>query len=83
MDVVSLDHHGEERGSRWLLRGKVQDFPVKPMEIVDVTGAGDTVISTLALAVANSLSIEDAISLGQFGRVACGSTLWRRVSYSR
>ena len=42
---------------------KVQDFPVKPMEIVDVTGAGDTVISTLALAVANSLSIEDAISL--------------------
>ena len=42
---------------------KVQDFPVKPMEIVDVTGAGDTVISTLALAVANGLSIEDAISL--------------------
>ena len=36
---------------------------MKPMEIVDVTGAGDTVISTLALAVANGLSIEDAISL--------------------
>ena len=42
---------------------KVQHFPVKPVEIVDVTGAGDTVISTLALAVANGLSIENSISL--------------------
>ena len=40
-----------------------EDFPVKPVEIVDVTGAGDTVVSTLALAVASGLSIEDAIGL--------------------
>lgn len=40
-----------------------EDFPVKPVEIVDVTGAGDTVISTVALAVANGLSVQDAISL--------------------
>lgn len=40
-----------------------QDFPVKPVEIVDVTGAGDTVVSTLALAVASGLSIEEAIGL--------------------
>ncbi len=44
-------------------RRRTQDFPVKPMEIVDVTGAGDTVISTLALAVANGFSVEDAIDL--------------------
>ncbi|MBI4963849.1 MAG: D-glycero-beta-D-manno-heptose-7-phosphate kinase [Desulfomonile tiedjei] len=42
---------------------KVQNFPVKPVEIVDVTGAGDTVISTLALAVANGMSIDNAVSL--------------------
>jgi D-beta-D-heptose 7-phosphate kinase/D-beta-D-heptose 1-phosphate adenosyltransferase len=40
-----------------------KDFPVKPVEIVDVTGAGDTVVSTLALAVAGGLPIDDAINL--------------------
>ncbi len=40
-----------------------KDFPVKPVEIVDVTGAGDTVVSTLALAVASGLPIEEAIQL--------------------
>ncbi|MDQ7781268.1 MAG: D-glycero-beta-D-manno-heptose 1-phosphate adenylyltransferase [Desulfomonilaceae bacterium] len=40
-----------------------RDFPVKPVEIVDVTGAGDTVVSTLALAVAGGLSIEESINL--------------------
>ena len=44
-------------------RGTSQDFPVKPVEIVDVTGAGDTVVSTLALAVAGNLPIEEAIGL--------------------
>lgn len=42
---------------------KVQDFPVRPLEIVDVTGAGDTVISSLTMAVANGLSIENAVVL--------------------
>lgn len=42
---------------------KSQDFPVKPVEIVDVTGAGDTVIATLALAVGSGLSIEEAIQM--------------------
>jgi D-beta-D-heptose 7-phosphate kinase/D-beta-D-heptose 1-phosphate adenosyltransferase len=50
-------------GSTLVTRKKHEDFPVKPVEIVDVTGAGDTVISTLALGVANGLSIEDSISL--------------------
>ena len=42
---------------------KAQDFPVKPVEIVDVTGAGDTVISALALSVASGLSVENSIVL--------------------
>jgi len=50
-------------GSTLVTATKVQDFHVRPIEIIDVTGAGDTVIATLALAVANGISIEDAISL--------------------
>ena len=50
-------------GITLVTRNKVQDFPVKPVEIVDVTGAGDTVIATLALAVASGLSVEEAAQL--------------------
>ena len=50
-------------GSTLITRDKDQDFPVKPVEIVDVTGAGDTVIATLALAIASGLSIENAVCL--------------------
>lgn len=50
-------------GITLVTRKKHQDFPVKPVEIVDVTGAGDTVISTLALATASGLPIEHAILL--------------------
>ncbi|MBM3300359.1 MAG: D-glycero-beta-D-manno-heptose 1-phosphate adenylyltransferase, partial [Deltaproteobacteria bacterium] len=39
------------------------DFRVKPVEIVDVTGAGDTVVSALALSLASGLSIEEAINV--------------------
>ncbi|MFH1115262.1 MAG: D-glycero-beta-D-manno-heptose 1-phosphate adenylyltransferase [Pseudomonadota bacterium] len=50
-------------GITLVTRDADKDFPVKPVEIVDVTGAGDTVISTLALAVASGLPIEEAIGL--------------------
>lgn len=50
-------------GITLITKRKHEDFPVKPVEIVDVTGAGDTVISTLALATASGLSIENAITL--------------------
>ena len=52
-------------GITLVTRNKVQDFPVKPVEIVDVTGVGDTVIATLALAVASGLSVEEAAQAGQ------------------
>ncbi len=38
-----------------------ENFPVKPVEIIDVTGAGDTVIATLGMALANGISIENAV----------------------
>ncbi len=50
-------------GATLVTNQKVQDFPVKPVEIMDVTGAGDTMIAMLALVVANGHSIEDAIVL--------------------
>jgi D-beta-D-heptose 7-phosphate kinase / D-beta-D-heptose 1-phosphate adenosyltransferase len=50
-------------GSTLVTRKRSQDFPARQVEIVDVTGAGDTVIATLALAVANGLTIESAAGL--------------------
>jgi D-beta-D-heptose 7-phosphate kinase/D-beta-D-heptose 1-phosphate adenosyltransferase len=50
-------------GSTLVTRKKSQDFPARQMEIIDVTGAGDTVIASLALALANNLSIENAAEL--------------------
>ncbi len=50
-------------GCTLITRDKVLDFPVKPVEIIDVTGAGDTVAATLTLAVASGLSIQNAIRM--------------------
>lgn len=43
--------------------GKREDYPVKACEVIDVTGAGDTVLGTLTLAIANQLSIDEATRL--------------------
>jgi len=57
--VVTLSEEGmaivTERGSRLL--------PVKATEVFDVTGAGDTVIATIAYFVASGFSLEDACEL--------------------
>ena len=50
-------------GSFLVTRESAQAFPVKPVEMIDVTGAGDTVVATLALALANGLPVEKAITL--------------------
>jgi len=40
-----------------------RDFPTDVKEVVDVTGAGDTVLAMLSIALANGCPIEEAISL--------------------
>jgi len=42
---------------------KVKNFPVKTREVKDVTGAGDTVLAMLCIAIANKLSIAHACEL--------------------
>jgi D-beta-D-heptose 7-phosphate kinase/D-beta-D-heptose 1-phosphate adenosyltransferase len=62
-DVQAVIITRGREGSTLVTRKKAQDFSARQVEIVDVTGAGDTVIATMALAVANGLSIEGAASL--------------------
>jgi D-beta-D-heptose 7-phosphate kinase/D-beta-D-heptose 1-phosphate adenosyltransferase len=50
-------------GCTLITRDRIQNFPVEPVEIIDVTGAGDTVAATLTLALANGLSIQSAIRM--------------------
>lgn len=57
---------------------KAEDFPVKPVEIVDVTGAGDTVIASLALALAGGLPIETGIGFANLAASIVVSVFWSR-----
>lgn len=54
--------------------GERQDFPVKAREVKDVTGAGDTVLAMLTFAIANGLTIEEAV---QLSNVAAGLAIER------
>lgn len=42
---------------------KKQDFPAKVREVVDVTGAGDTVLAVLTYTISNQLSLDQATKL--------------------
>ena len=54
--------------------GVSQDFPVRSKEVKDVTGAGDTVLATITLALANSLDIKYAV---QLANIAAGIAIER------
>lgn len=73
----------EEGISLFYRDGQRQDFPVRAREVKDVTGAGDTVLAMLACAMANGLSVSEAI---QLSNVAAGIAIERvgcaRVSLS-
>ncbi|ARU54841.1 D-heptose-7- phosphate 1-kinase,D-heptose-1-phosphate adenylyltransferase [Oleiphilus messinensis] len=43
--------------------GEYHHFPAQAKEVFDVTGAGDTVISTLAVAIASGLDLETSVAL--------------------
>jgi D-glycero-beta-D-manno-heptose-7-phosphate kinase len=55
-----------EHGMCLLEGDRVSHFPAVAREVADVTGAGDTVIATAALALAGGVSLEDACSLANF-----------------
>ena len=46
--------------------GKVLHIPTMAREVFDVTGAGDTVISTITLALAAKARLEDAATLSNY-----------------
>jgi D-glycero-beta-D-manno-heptose-7-phosphate kinase len=54
--------------------GSFQDFPVRSKQVKDVTGAGDTVLATITLALANSLDIKYA---AQLSNIAAGIAIER------
>lgn len=64
----------EEGISLFYRDGHRQDFPVRVREVKDVTGAGDTVLAMLACALANGLSVAEAI---QLSNVAAGIAIER------
>ena len=49
-----------------LFADKVYNYPTFAQEVYDVSGAGDTVIGTLGLMVANHFSISDAVNIANF-----------------
>lgn len=64
--IITRSEHGISLFDK---ENKRTDFPVKAKQVKDVTGAGDTVLATLTLAIANQLSLETAI---EFANVAAG-----------
>ena len=52
-----------EKGIAVVRPSGTQVFPAVARQVFDVSGAGDTVIATLALSLASGLSIEDAVPL--------------------
>lgn len=64
----------EEGISLFYRDGQRQDFSVRAREVKDVTGAGDTVLAMLACAMANGLSVAEAI---QLSNVAAGIAIER------
>lgn len=53
-----------EKGIRLLSGGGTYHSPARAREVFDVSGAGDTVIATVAAAMAGGLKVETAVDLG-------------------
>ena len=64
--LITQGEHGMTLFNNTGGRMKVLHIPTKAREVYDVTGAGDTVISTLALACAAGAALEDAALISNF-----------------
>lgn len=64
---------GEHGMSLFESDGSISHVPTKALNVADVSGAGDTVISTLTLALASGATIKEASALANFaGGIVCG-----------
>ena len=64
---------GERGMSLFENTGRTTHVPTKARNVADVSGAGDTVISTLTMAMAAGASIREAAALSNFaGGIVCG-----------
>lgn len=64
---------GEHGMSLFESDGKISHMPTKALTVSDVSGAGDTVISTLTMALAGDSTIKEAATLANFaGGIVCG-----------
>lgn len=55
-----------ENGMSLIFNDKKIDIPTQAKEVFDITGAGDTVIAMISIALANHLSLEEAVYLGNY-----------------
>lgn len=68
--LLTLGEHGMSLFER---EGEITHVPTAARKVADVSGAGDTVISTLTLALASGAAIREASTLANFaGGVVCG-----------
>ncbi|MCH9633808.1 MAG: Bifunctional protein HldE [Chlamydiae bacterium] len=51
------------KGIALFTRQEAKEYPVKVREVVDVTGAGDTVLAVLTHSIANNISLDQAVML--------------------
>lgn len=64
---------GEQGISLFEKSGTISHLPTRARHVADVSGAGDTVISTLTMSLAAGADIQEASSLANFaGGVVCG-----------
>ncbi|GLU32431.1 D-glycero-beta-D-manno-heptose-7-phosphate kinase [Trinickia caryophylli] len=63
LDIASLLLTRSEEGMTLFMDGKVLNAPAVAREVYDVSGAGDTVIATLAVMLGAGLSLVDAVAL--------------------
>jgi rfaE bifunctional protein kinase chain/domain len=64
---LNIEHllltRSEEGATLFSKFGKVKDYEAKAQQVIDVTGAGDTVVATIAYGISNNLSLDESIEL--------------------
>jgi rfaE bifunctional protein kinase chain/domain len=68
--LITRGEHGMSLLDR---EGAVEHFPTRARHVADVSGAGDTVIATLTIALASGASIQESTAMSNFaGGLVCG-----------